>query len=43
MYLLGLKMTKMKVKNQKLQKKCIIKRELKFHDYKNCLEAIQYD
>ena len=36
-------MTKMKVKQQKVQKKCMTKRKLKFDDYKNCLEATQLD
>ena len=31
----------MKVKRQKTQKKCVIKRKPKFEDYKNCLEATQ--
>ena len=31
----------MEIKNQKAQKKCVIKRKLKFQDYKNCLEAVQ--
>ena len=31
----------MKIKKQKTQKKCVIKRQLKFQDYKNCLEAPQ--
>ena len=31
----------MKIKKQKAQKKCIIKRKLKFHDHKNCLRAAQ--
>ena len=31
----------MKTKKQKTQKKCVIKRQLKFQDYKNCLEAPQ--
>ena len=32
----------MKVKkNKKRTKKCVIKRRLKFQDYKNCLEAAQ--
>ena len=30
----------MKIKKQKAQK-TVIKRELKFQDYKNCLEAVQ--
>ena len=29
----------MKIKKQKVQKKCVIKRKLKFQDYENCLEA----
>ena len=28
----------MRVKKQKVQKNCFMKRELKFKDYKNCLE-----
>ena len=31
----------MKTKKQKTQKKCVIKSQLKFQDYKNCLEAPQ--
>ena len=31
----------MNIKKQMRQKKCIIKRKLKFQDYKNCLEAAQ--
>ena len=31
----------MKIKKQKAQKKCVIKRKLKFENYKNCLEANQ--
>ena len=31
----------LKIKQQKTKKKCIIKRKLKFGDYKNCLEATQ--
>ena len=30
-------------KNTKSTKKCIIKRKIKFHDYKNCLEAAQIE
>ena len=30
-----------KIKKQKAQKKCVIKRKLKFENYKNCLEAAQ--
>ena len=33
----------MKIKNQKTQKKCVIKRKLKFQDYKNCLEVAQIE
>ena len=29
------------IKNAKDIKKCVIKRKLKFQDYKNCLEAAQ--
>ena len=28
-----------KIKKQKAQKKSVLKRKLKFEDYKNCLEA----
>ena len=31
----------MEIKKQKAQKKCVIKRKLKFEDYQNCLEAAQ--
>ena len=34
-------MTVLKIKNQKGRKKCVIKRKLKFENYKNCLEATQ--
>ena len=30
-----------KVKNKKGQKNCVIKRKIKFQDYKNCLKASQ--
>ena len=30
-------------KKQKTQKTCVIKRKLKFEDYKNCLEAAQIE
>ena len=33
----------MKIKKQKAQKKCVIKRKLKFENYKNCLEATQLE
>ena len=33
----------LKSKKQKTQKKCVIKRKLKFRNYKNCLEATQLD
>ena len=33
----------MKTKKPKGTKKCVIKRKLKFVDYKNCLEAIQLE
>ena len=33
----------MKIKNQKVQKKCVIKRKIKFKDYKNCLNAAKID
>ena len=36
-------MTKVKMKIAKGTKKCVIKRELKFKAYKNCLEATQLD
>ena len=29
------------IKKAKGTKKCVIKRRLKFQDYKNCLEAVQ--
>ena len=32
-----------KIKKQKAEKKCVIKRKLKFENYKNCLEAIQLE
>ena len=32
-----------KIKKQKAQKKCDIKRKLKFEDYKNYLEAAQIE
>ena len=32
-----------RIKNQKVQKKCVIKRKLKFQDYKNCLNAAKAD
>ena len=35
-------MTVVKIKNQKAQKS-VIKRKLKFENYKNCLEATQRD
>ena len=35
-------MTAAKIKKQKAQK-CVIKRKLKFENYKNCLEASQFD
>ena len=31
----------MNIKNQKAQKKCVIKRKLEFQDYEKCLEAGQ--
>ena len=31
------------MENQKDTKKCVIKRKLKFENYKNCLEATQLD
>ena len=33
----------MKIKKQKASKKCITKRELKFRNYKSCLEAAQIE
>ena len=33
----------MKIKKQKAQKKCVIKRNLKFENYKNCLVATQLE
>ena len=33
----------MKIKKQKSQKKCIIKRKIKFENCKNCLEATQLE
>ena len=33
----------MKIKKAKSTKKCVIKRKLKFEDYKNCLEATQIE
>ena len=33
----------MKIKKQKVKKKCLIKRRLKLQDYKNCLEAVQIE
>ena len=33
----------MKIKKQKAQKKCVIKRKLKFKDYKKCLEVAQIE
>ena len=33
----------MKIKKAKATKKCVIKRKLKFQDYKNCLEAAQIE
>ena len=35
-------MTVVKIKKQKAQK-CVIKRKLKFENYKNCLEATQLE
>ena len=31
------------LKKQKAQKKCVIKRKLKFENYKNCLEVTQHN
>ena len=36
-------MTVVKIKKQKSQKKCIIKRKIKFENCKNCLEATQLE
>ena len=36
-------MTVVKNKKGKGKKKCVIKRKLKFENYKNCLEATQLD
>ena len=33
----------MKIKKQKTQKKCVIKRKTKFENYKNCLESTQLE
>ena len=33
--------TKMKIKKQKAQKKCVIKSKFTVEDYKNCLEGTQ--
>ena len=33
----------MKIKKAKGTKKCVIKRKIKFENYRNCLEAIQLD
>ena len=32
-----------KIRKQRAQKKCLIKRKLKFDNYKNCLEATQLE
>ena len=36
-------MTVVKIKKQKAQKKCLIKRKLKFENYKNCLQGSQLE
>ena len=36
-------MTMMKAKKQKAQEKCVILRELKFEDHKNCLQVSQLE
>ena len=36
-------MTTVKIKKQKAQKRYVIKRELKFENYKSCLEACQIE
>ena len=33
----------MKIKKQNWQRKCVIKRKLKFENYKDCLEVRQLD
>ena len=33
----------MKIKKQKVQKKCVLKRKLKFKDYKKCLKASEIE
>ena len=33
----------MKIKKQKVQTKCVIKRKLKFENYKNCLQATKLE
>ena len=32
----------MKIKKEKIQKKCVVKRKLNFEDYKHCLKATQF-
>ena len=36
-------MVMIRIKKQKAQKKCALKRKLKFEDYKYCLEATQLE
>ena len=36
-------MTVVKIKRQAAQRKCVIKRKIKFENYKNYLEATQVD
>ena len=36
-------MTVVKINKQRTQKKCVIKRKLKFQNYKNCLESASLD
>ena len=36
-------MLAMKIKKQKAQKNCVIKRKLELENHKNCLEAIQLE
>ena len=36
-------MSVVKIKKQKAQKKCVIKRKLKYGNYKNCLEATKLE
>ena len=36
-------MKAVKINKQKAQKKCVIKKKIKFENYKNCLGATQLD